>query len=155
MLIKNIRTDSNFPEQLEGEVYFPLFRKDIAVWGFTQNSVDYANECAALLVNLSEELISELCQSSIKYCNTFLEEVGEETKHFENEKDVLNFIYPSGLIINDGASMPVIHMELNCEWEEEHGMEWIIRANKLQYVGAFNGQSPFDDFTEKEEWNFA
>lgn len=155
MLIRNSKADSSNPDQLEGDFYFPLFQRNVAVWGFSQDSISYANECVKLAVNLSETLISELCQSSIRYCNTFLEEIGEDVMYFDDEKAILSLINPRALIIEDGASIPVIHMELDCEWEEEHGMEWIIRDGKLQYVGAFNGEDPFGDFTEKEEWNFA
>ena len=39
--------------------------------------------------------------------------------------------------------------------EEEHGMEWIIRGNKVLYVGSFNGEDPMGDFSLKNEWNYA
>ena len=155
MLIENIRISPHFSEELEGEVVFPLFSKVIDVQGFTSESINYANECAKLLTELDESIISQLCQASIRYCNWILKVFGEEEKSFTNERDVLKLIEPSSLIIEDGASKPVIHMELNCEWEEEHGMEWIIRDNEVQYVGSFDGMNPFDDYTESDEWNFA
>lgn len=155
MLIQNIQADKHFPDTLEGKVFFPLFNKEITVQGFTTETIAYAEECARLLTELSEPLISQLCQASIRYCNTFLEEVGEETTQFEHERDVLALIYPSCLITDDARPQPVIHLELNCEWEQEHGMEWVVRDNEVKYVSAFNGVSAYSDFTEDDDWNFA
>jgi hypothetical protein len=64
----------------------------------------------------------------------------------------LKHIFPSLLIVpfSNGLNEPVIHLELNCTWEEEHGMEWIIRGNKVLYVGSFNGEDPMGDFSLKK-----
>lgn len=49
----------------------------------------------------------------------------------------------------------VIHLSLNCEWDREHGMEWIVRGGEVLYVGPFHGEDPWRDFTVKEPWNYA
>ena len=155
MLIQDIKPDSSFPEELEGEVFFPLFNKKIKVCGFSPDNVEYANECAKLLTELNDNVVKELCLASIRYCNAFLEAVGEKQYTFDNERDVLAMIEPRFLLIEQDETRPAIHMELGCDWEEEHGMEWAIRDGKVVYVSSYNGVSPFDDFTEKDEWNFA
>jgi len=155
MLIQNIKSDSSFPEELEGEVFFPLFNKKIKVSEFTSDNIEYANECAKLLKELNDEVIRHLCLASIRYCNAFLEADGEEQYSFDNERDVLALIDPRFLLIEQDETRPAIHLELECDWEQEHGMEWAIRDGKVVYVGSYNGVSPFDDFIEKDEWNFA
>lgn len=141
---------------IEGEVYFDLFEKYISLTVEDDETI-YAEECAAYLNALPETVILKLCEASIRYCNAFLDAIGEPQKNFEHSRQVLEFIYPSMLIVPTPniTNTPVIHIELNCEWEEEHGMEWIIRENEVLYVGAFNEEDPWDDFSDKQEWNYA
>jgi hypothetical protein len=152
-LIRNTKTGEF---GIEGEVFFDLFDKYIALM-VEDDSLSYAQKCAAYLNELSKPLMKELCEASIRYCNNFLDAIGEPTKEFEKTEDVLKHIYPSMLIVPfpEDIKDPVIHMELNCSWEEEHGMEWVIRGNKVLYVGAFNGEDPLGDFSPKQRWNFA
>jgi hypothetical protein len=141
---------------IEGEVFFGLFDKYISLM-VEDDDLIYAQKCAAYLNELPNSVVKELCEASIRYCNGFLEAIGEPKKIFKKAEDVLKHIYPSVLMVPfpDGITNPVIHMELNCSWEEEHGMEWVIRDNKVLYVGAFNGENPLGDFNQKQQWNFA
>lgn len=34
-------------------------------------------------------------------------------------------------------------------------MEWVVRGDRVLYVGAFNGEDPWSDYTEEQEWNYA
>jgi len=141
----------------EDEVYFTLFDQYINLYNWDGASAEYERACANYLNNLSDTVIDHLCEASIRYCNDFLDAIGEDPKQFENSRDVLALIYPNSLSIPDpkGQAEPVIHMELNCEWEEEHGMEWVVRGDKVLYVGAYNGENPWSDFEPKASWNFA
>lgn len=55
----------------------------------------------------------------------------------------------------EADSEPVLHMEMNCDWEEEHGMEWIVRGDEILYVGQFTGENPMRDFSTKGGWSYA
>ena len=152
-LIKNIH-DGEFG--IEGEVFFHRFDKYIGLI-VEDDNLNYANRCATYLNELTDELIESLCEASIRYCSEFLKAIGEPTRTFKDSKEVLKMIYPSTLIIPypEKGNDPVIDMELNCEWGEEHGMEWIVRGDEVLYVGAFSSEDPFSDFTDKETWNYA
>ncbi len=141
---------------IEGEVFFRRFDKFIAL-SIEDDNIDFAEKCANYLNELSDDVVDSVCEASIRYCNSFLEAIGELPKAFDKPSDVLGLIYPSVLLVPypENKSEPVIHMELNCEWEPEHGMEWVIRGNKVLYVGAFNGEDPWSDFSQKETWNYA
>ncbi|MGL6312415.1 DUF6985 domain-containing protein [Vibrio sp. WXL103] len=151
-LINNIKKSEY---GIEGEVYCRLFDKDIAL-SVEDEEMIFAEKCANYLDGLQGEVIDELCRASINYCNSYLKAIGESPKLFANPLDILKLIYPSVLMVPypEGAE-PVIHMELDCEWEPEHGMEWIIRNDKVLYVGAFNDEDPWSDFDEKASWNYA
>ncbi|KKC99589.1 DUF6985 domain-containing protein [Photobacterium halotolerans] len=152
-LIKNIE---NGEFGIEGEVFFREFEKYIGL-SIEGDNIEFAQKCAEYLNALPEDLFESLCEASIRYCNSFLSAIGEPAKSFEKSSDVIGLIYPSILLVPypEKENEPVIHMELNCEWEPEHGMEWLIRGNKVLYVGAFNGEDPWSDFSKKEEWNYA
>jgi hypothetical protein len=141
----------------EGEVYFSLFEKYITLFNWHGADDTYVMKCAHSLNNLSEVVIDHLCIASIRYCNDFLAGTGQEPKQFNTSRDILPLIYPSSLSVPNtkDPAIPVIHMELNCEWEEEHGMEWIIRNDKVLYVGAYNGSDPWGEFEPKDSWNYA
>lgn len=155
MIIQHLKPDPHFPGQLEGEIYFPLFNKVIKVTGFRSDNLEYADECARLLTKIEDTVVQQLCSASIRYCNDFLKSIGQEPPTFDNEREVLTLIDPSFLLIEENEIRPAIHLELACDWEEEHGMEWAIRDGQVVYVGAFNGISPFDDFSPEEFWNYA
>ncbi len=142
---------------LEGEVFFKCFNKYISLFVEDGEDTEYAQICAKYLNELTESVIIRLCEASIRYCNDFLDAVGEPLKTFEKAIDVLKLISPSVLIVPypENGDEPVIHLELNCEWEPEHGLEWIVRADKVLYVGAFNGEYPWDEFSSSDLENYA
>ncbi len=153
-MIKNLRaTEDGF----EGEMYFTLFDRDIMVFFEEGANEEYANRCVTYLNSLSDEVVNQLCLASIRYCNDFLYGIGEDEKVFEKPSDVLRLVYPSSLIVPEplNGNEPVINMELNCEWEIEHGMQLIIRNDSVLYVGGYNGEDPWGDFSTKKSWNYA
>lgn len=153
-LIKEVTTEGDWA--LQGQVFFSLFDKYIAFSVEDAASIEYVAECAQYLNSWNEVSIESLCQACIRYCNGFRSMIGEEPMQFSSALDVLKYVYPTTLIIpNPEFSEPVAHLELNCEWEEEHGMEWIVRGNDVLYVGGFNGQNPWGNYALKKSWNYA
>ncbi|WMJ79179.1 hypothetical protein RBU49_09780 [Clostridium sp. MB40-C1] len=155
-MINNI-TKTNYG--LEGTVEFKLFNTAINVLMDKDIDLEYANLCAKSLNNLDDRTINKLCEFSILYCNDFCDDIGEEPPKFNAVKDVLNYIQPNCLIIDTPKdnSKPVIHLELNCDWEIEHGLEWTINDGKILYVGSFNAEDGWSDpsYYEKISWNYA
>jgi hypothetical protein len=153
-LVRNIKTGSY---GLEGEIFFILFDKYIEFLANDPSNLNYVETCANYLNSLSPAVIDSLCQASIRYCNDFLSMIGEEEKVFGNPREVLSLINPSILSVpvQPESNEAVVHLELNCEWEEEHGMEWLVRGDKVLYVGAFNGEDVWGNFTDKESRGYA
>jgi hypothetical protein len=154
-LIKNIKKGTHFA--LEGEVFLKLFDRYVGFVTEDDASTEYVVRCAEYFNSMSDELVNDLCLACIRYCNSFLEMVGEKPRTFESPRAVLEAVSPSLLIVPSVEDLdePVIHMELNCDWEVEHGMEWVVRRNHVLYVGSFNGEDPWADYLEKESWNYA
>jgi len=139
VVIKNLKTNEFF--ELEGEAYLELFDQNIKIYIDQEADLEYAELCITYLNNLSERLIDEISTASIRYCNEFLDDIGEETIEFSKSTDVLPLITPNTLSIPSpkNKTEPVIDLELICKWEVEHGMEWVIRNGKVMYVGPYNG----------------
>jgi len=74
--IKNLKT--NEYSELEGEAYFELFDRNILVYIDQDADIEYAELCITYLNSLSKELINQLCKASIRYCNEFLDDIGED-----------------------------------------------------------------------------
>lgn len=153
-LLKNIKATD---EEIEGKVFFSLFDKYIGF--FTEGTVDldYVKKCAEYLNSINEKVIEDLCLASIRYCNEILKLNDEQFIKFENPQDILKLIYPACLIVPypENDDEPIIHLELNCEWEKEHGLEWIVRDNKVLYVSSYSGEDPWRNFSVNEPGNFA
>ena len=79
-IIRNIQVSD---EEVEGRVHFSLFERDIDVMIEDPECIEYAEKCAKYLNELNDDLITHLCNSSIKYCNNFLEAIGETKKIFQ------------------------------------------------------------------------
>lgn len=152
-----IDIDTGFFGEAEGKVWFNQFQQYIQFSVDDSAELDYVKTCAEYLNNLPEHTIKSLCDASIRYCNDFLSKVGKASKVFNSYKDVLPLISPSILIIPDPeyGDEPVIWMSLKCDWEVEHGMEWVIRKDEVLYVGGFNGTDPWSEISKENSWNFA
>lgn len=153
-MLNNIRKDGYF---VRADVYSPLFNKEVSVTMDAEDHIGYAESCITYFNAFSDDLIVRLCEASIRYRDFFLEYIGEELIVYESARDVLNHITPLTFTIPnpENGDEPVLHMELNCEWETEHGMEWIVRGDKVLYVGGYDGIDPWGDFTKEDEWNYA
>lgn len=155
MVLKNLKTNEYF--EVEGEAYLELFDQNITVYIEQESDIEYAELCITYLNTLSDGLIDDICNASIRYCNEFLDDIGEDIIEFNKPTDVLPYITPNTICIPKpkNTTEPVIDLELNCEWEEEHGMEWIIRNEVVMYVGPYNGINPYGDCDIGKEWNYA
>ena len=43
-------------------------------------------------------------------------------------------------------NVPTFQMELSCEWEIEHGMEWVVRGDDVAFVGGCQFGDPFQRY---------
>jgi hypothetical protein len=119
--------------------------------------LDYVERCGRFLADLPSSVTEALCNASIRYCHAFQQTIGEELSPLLDPRDVLRLISPSALIIPNPPpdNEPALCMELNCEWETEHGMEWVVRGDNVLYVGAYQGTDPWADFSDEASWNYA
>ena len=155
-LLKDVLETPDGPFSVEGRVYCRPFDRYVAFAVENSASMDYVRRCAEHLDTLPEATLAALCEATIRYCNEFRVLVGEAPLGFESPRAVLALVDPNTLLIPDEErAEPVVHLELNCDWDLEHGLEWIVRGGRVLYVGGFNGGNPWGEYREKASWNFA
>jgi hypothetical protein len=152
---RNVSTEGFWP--LQGEAFIQLFGKYIDFAVEDAATIDYVERCVEYLNAVDDNLLDSLCLACIRYHDSMIEMVGGEPKLFSTPRDILLHVCPSTLLIPnpENGSEPVARLELNCDWEIEHGMEWVIRGNSILYVGAFNDLDPFGDFSKMSCSNYA
>ncbi|MBC7797221.1 MAG: hypothetical protein H7Z37_10145, partial [Pyrinomonadaceae bacterium] len=96
--------------------------------------------------NWNDGLFDKLRKASFDYYRDFVEEVGmDEMPVINSSAEVFDFCAPSNLIINVYDKNPddtFVTIELNCEWEIEHGMQWTVKNDdELIFVGPYDGVS--------------
>jgi hypothetical protein len=103
-----------------------------------------------MLDSLPDNVIDDLCKYSIRCFEDFKTayEVGLDEylesynmpKHVEG-REILKYISPAKIKftkIKDYNTLAV-DMDLDCKWESNYGMEWVIRNGKIVYVGFYEG----------------
>jgi len=131
---------------MEGKIDFPLFGLESDVMIGKGVRLEYAEKCAGYLQNLPKQVIEKLCEGAINYCEEFrvyFDDEGLSIPENMQSREILKYIHPNSLIVDtpEDDSIIAFQMELNCDWEVEHGMEWVIRDSEVLYVGPFNGES--------------
>jgi len=145
----------------EGVIDFPLFSEEIVVFVSEAAPLEYAERCAAYLANLPDSVIDKLCEGSIRYCESMRQHFGQMGISIPENiplRDILKYIQPGSLIVEEPEDDTVaFHLSMNCDWEEEHGMEWCIRDGQVLYVGSFDDVSPWEskEYFKNDSWNYA
>lgn len=154
-LLRNVSSEGFWP--LQGEAFLALFDGYVPFVVEDAAGLEYVERCVMYFNNLDAVVIESLCQASIRYCNDVLALTGQNLRHCGSSSEVLRLISPSTLIVpnQEVPGEAVAHLELNHDWEVEHGMEWIVRDNRVLYVGAFNDSDPWGEYLEKRGWNDA
>lgn len=152
---RNVTTNGSWP--LQGEVYFALFDRHIDFAVEDAATLEYVEQCATYLNGLGEAMLDDFCQACVSYRADYLEMVGINAEPLLATRDVLTLLTPLTLLVPNSANggEPVLHLEFNCAWDADNGLEWIARGEKNLYVGGFNGQSAWADYSRRQSWNYA
>jgi len=161
-MLENLKKSEEKWCDYEGTFELPLLGGEMFVQVLKDVELEYAEKCASYLQNLPEHVLNDLCSFAISYCEDnrkhFLDE-GIEIPEEINGLEILSYIHLGDMMISQPKNDKIIafSMTLNCDWEDEHGMEVIVRNDEILYVGGFNGG--YDIWGDKDhfdtEWNFA
>ncbi|KAG4105967.1 hypothetical protein H8356DRAFT_1630259 [Neocallimastix lanati (nom. inval.)] len=141
-MIRDIKEQDEF--FTEGKVYCPMFGKDIMVVFENEVEIKYVEKCANHLAHISDDMVDKICDRISAYHQFMLSQWNDEYVKEINElippnvtgRDILNYIIEPKLVVyqpKDGIGYTI---EGQCDWEPEHGIEIIIKDDKLLYVGS-------------------
>lgn len=124
-------------EYIEGIVQLKNIDKPIKICSYSEVGRSYIEKCLNHFENLSDERWKEL-----KY---YIEKYAKDMEYDIKGNDVLKNIkfqniqikYSSVLSSNNDL-IPTYSIECSCKWEIEHGMEIVIKGDKIMYVGTFD-----------------
>ncbi len=150
---------------IEGNVYWELFDKEISFAMDEDVDIAYAEKCAEALNNLSGETVNDIWRAAKKYCLFFIDLCGDEWDNWNEmsfkvtektpAEEIKSEIFPSVFIVNKPEDDRIgFHLECNCSWEPEHGLEITVLDGKLVYLGAFESRDAWEEFDPDDEWNF-
>lgn len=151
---------------IEGKMHCTLFDKEIEVMMEESVDLQYAQQCAADLNNLSPETISAICKALKAYCLYALEawrDAGEDLtdrmtiaiSEMTDERDILKCIYPA-LTVDEPAGKGIgYRITGSCDWELEHGFTIALLNGRLCYCGIWYEADAWSDFYPMRSMNFA
>lgn len=150
ILLKNITEENGY---LSATFDSSLFQQPVAVYGTEPNiPLAYFERCVQACNTLSPALLQQLYQYSYEYCIDCCEWVGETPPTIEQPEEILQYISPVSMQIpafpaeyDTETAEPIIHLHMDCQWELEHGMGWLIRGNDILYVSSCDGLPEWKD----------
>lgn len=140
-LLKNI-IENEFGA-MEGEVYFGYIDEYIQI-SFKKNvPMEYVYKTAKKLNEITDEIMYEVCKYSVEYCKDTLEDdmdIEIDIDELDEPMNILEYMGFDGLIVNMPENMEDVGLNLegHCDWDEEIGIQCIIKNDKVDYVGMWN-----------------
>lgn len=158
-LIKNIHEDE-FGD-MEGQVYFKFFDKYIDINFEKDVPMDYVMKNAKYLNSISEDVILKLCEYSFIYCKDFTKaypdiQYDEGLIEISKPSKVLKYMEICSLKVDmpQDETTCVLNLSGGCDWEDEDGMQWLIRDDEVIYVGSWDDLDPWMESLDKGWCNY-
>ena len=159
-LVKNIY--ENEFEEMEGEVYFGYLDKYIHLRFEKDIPIEYVHKVAEKLNELTEEMVCAICKYSVEYCLDKLDdyedlEMDIEDDEFDDCLNILEYMEIEGLVVNKPNNYEDIgiNLEGSCDWDEENGIQWLIKDDQVVYVGPWSMLNIWRSPYENSMFNYA
>ncbi len=141
-LIKNLHENEFDDTQMAGSVYFKYLGDYIDLRFDKDIPMEYVEKTAEKLNTVTEEIMNTLFERSVIYCRSKLDMQPSLKRRIKLDKfskpsDIMKYMEIDGLIVNlpEDMSQVAINLEGSCDWEEEDGIQWLIRDDAVVYVG--------------------
>lgn len=163
-VIKNLK--ENEFEEIEGEVYFNALNQNIIVRFDKEVPMGYVEKQVEYLQSLNKKVIYQMCY----YADLFRREEMENypnkdyppnMNQIDNPLEILDYISITDMQVDMYTSestkeICVLNLSGSCDWDEENGIQWLIKEDEVVYAGAYNDVSIWHDSYEEDTlFNFA
>ena len=157
---------SNYLIETKGQIFVPAFNREVSLSIDEKCSLEYVEKVVEYVKDMPSRLINELCKGATDFFRSYLivyqnkKNVNDIYFDFTmpldtNGIDILNYIFPQVLRIDQPLTNEIgFAFQCECEWEPEHGMEWVVRNGETLSISWFDGLTPWDDEKNFEHYNF-
>lgn len=151
MIINDVKKDRH-SSIFVGKMHSTLFgcEIDVVLRGDSDEFLMYAERCAEYFNNMPNEIIDDLKEYSLRYYNDMKQYYDDDDPDFPfdvNKENITEHMAARCFIVEKpkNAEKIAFGVELGCEWEPEHGMEWTVNDGRILYVGDYIGVSAWYD----------
>lgn len=131
---------------VEGKTDSLKWGKDISLICDTKEQLSYAEKCLSYFDSMPDEVELKLIKYLFRYFKDYKQYFNQEVEESDsiNEENILKHIQIGSIIVDSECRKDKIefHIEGNCDWEPEHGLEITISDGKILYVGPFEDYGP-------------
>lgn len=142
-----------------------LFQRAIPVHIDPEVDMAYAKQCVEHFNHLSDQMIDKFCEMAIAYCEfmrkewkefedvypDIVEDIQREIPEKLHGREVLAFLTtPEMYIEPPEEAVCGYSISSACVWEPEHALDWIIRGDKILYVGPCEGMGAWQEEEDYE-----
>ena len=145
--------------EMQGEVYFNAIKQNIIVIFNKKVPIDYVNRQIEYLSSLDNKMIQKMCYYANLYRKDIMEECPDQDypEGLEQIKDPLELWQYMGITSlkvdlykhESEKEVRVLNLMGWCDWDEENGIEWLIKEDEVVYAGANDWvniwYSPYED----------
>ena len=144
-MVRDIKEDGY--GRVEGKSNSLKWGKDILLVCDTKEQLPYAEKCLSYFDCMPKEVEARLTKYLLRYFNEYKQDLDEEELEEMgpiNEENILKHIQLVAIMVDNKCRKDLIefHIEGNCDWEIEHGLEITISDGKILYVGPYGDYGP-------------
>lgn len=152
--------------QMEGEVYFNAINQNITVLFEKEVPMDYVGKQVEYLQALDEKVVQKMCYFADLFRKEEMEnypnkDYPEGMDKINNPLELLDYFAITYLNIemypNESVKeVRVLNLSGSCDWDEENGIQWLIKEDEVVYTGAYDDVSIWCSYYEKNTlFNYA
>lgn len=142
-----IGAEENAFGQMCGFAPFPYFQRNIEVSCGEGVTPEYAAKSLQWLAEVDDALMREICQYALYYLQDTLEATSigdlldEDIQHIREPLEILRYMEFGTLDIDapEDPDLPVLNLGGGCDWQEDEGLQCLIREGHVIYLGSWNG----------------
>ncbi len=134
-----------------GSIYFAKFNLTVSLsLDKERNNEDYDHRCIEAFFNWGETLFIKLQDTTFEYYKDYEEMCGGfDDLAIDSPSEIWQYCKPTNIHFTSSSqdsSSTFIDVELDCDWEIEHGMQWLVKnTDELMYVGPYFGNASTDE----------
>lgn len=132
---------------MEGEVYFDAIGQNIIINFEKEVPINYVEKQVQYLRSLEQKVIERMCYYANLYCKEYMEDYPDVdySKGLDQINNPLELLQNDYMVITSiridmykDENIRVLNLSGGCDWNEENGIQWLIKEDEVIYTGPDN-----------------